>query len=733
MQQAMNNRRTFLRAINNAVGKMKPFPCGIPSTVPRYVAIVNLCGEHLMFGSNKDTMVRKLCSKSWLMHPDRLAEQLGAFEAFLDHGCIKAQTKDGAHVPSERFVLITYSLPLFECLGNAYWEVNGINIIGQKNGPRFVCDRTCSLTSMSHSVFPGESSLTSRASGDGVTIRAGQPDEQSLEFIGPDQVKAFVDAYSIVMTDFDDDDVGSASTADTDGLSAGGPSCAAFSSPGTQAAQAKAVNAQLHSLVTVLKEGRLEDQAKIRKLETQALELKVEHNKQLQAEQEEMLAKVEEATSRAMNREQAADAAIAELKAEMDGMRSRMTSMMLEQCEKQGMYDKLSEKYEKLKRSEASKDKFHTTALNKNLGEIRRLKEKLDESSALRKQDLEDCGRAHAHELRCTTEQTQKERDTLREKLASTELMCNQLVANAENSGRELAVAQEEAEKLREQITLWREKEQRAHRDRVDAQKASDVMAKRNKALVVAERTLLAEIALLDTPPPARSKSPRERPPKPTPKPPEAIADERVYVVPVRSLGVETDTQSTATHSVAETQTSDARVLAEHLPEGSLRDKLKPPPAHAQPRAKAIVTDDDAPRASPPSPTPSTGSTQEPPAQHDAEQMSLPLPMHQPQLQPQPLPLPVLRQSPPLNPTATPFGSPAMACLQAEAAFNLLLEWMRYFGAMQLQQQGVMSPHAAGGPLPYDGGNNYGGGIGRGRTHAYRHPQHHRGSPGPGY
>ena len=715
MQQAMNNRRTFVRAINNAVGKMKPFPCGIPSTVPRYVAIVNLCGEHLMFGSNKDTMMRKLCSKSWLMHPDRLAEQLGAFEAFLDHGCIKAQTKDGAHVPSERFVLITYSLPLFEGLGNAYWEVNGINIIGKKNGPRFVCDRTCSLTSMSHSVFPGESSLTSRASGDGITIRAGQPDEQSLEFIGPDQVKAFVDAYSIVMTDFDDDDVGSASTADTDGLSAGGPSCAAFSSPGTQAAQAKAVNAQLHSLVTVLKEGRLEDQAKIRKLETQALELKVEHNKQLQAEQEEMLAKVEEATSRAVNREQAADAAIAELKAEMDGLRSRMTSMMLEQCEKQGMYDKLSEKYEKLKRSEASKDKFHTTALNKNLGEISRLKEKLEESSALRKQDLEDCGRAHAHELRCTAEQTQKERDTLREKLTSTELMCNQLVANAENSGRELAAAQETIRALRKEAALRAQSEVRTR-----------------AVSAVAESALLAEIKLLDKPP-GKAKSPRERPPKPTPKPPEVIADERVYVVPVRSLGVETDTQSTATHSVAETQTSDARVLAEHLPEGSLRDKLKPPPAHAQPRAKAVVTDDDAPRASPPSPTPSTGSTQEPPAQHDAEQMPLPLPMPQPQLQPQPLPLPVLRQSPPLNATATPFGSPAMACLQAEAAFNLLLEWMRYFGAMQLQQQGVMSPHAAGGPLPYDGGNNTYGGGGRGRTHAYRHPQHHRGSPGPGY
>jgi hypothetical protein len=192
----------------------------------------------------------------------------------------------------------------------------------------------------------------------------------------------------------------------------------------------------------------------------------------------------------------------------------------------------------------------------------------------------------------------------------------------------------------------------------------------------------------------------------------------------VRSVGVDTDTQSTATHCVGETQTPEARVLAEHLPEGALREKLKPPPQ--QPRPKAPVTDDEAQfRASPPSPTPSTGSTQEPPTQQDAEP---------PVLLPRQLPPPQL----PLNASASPFGSPAMACLQAEAAFNHVLEWMRYFGAMQLHQQGVMSPHAAGPPRsspppmmmmhqqpPYSGNH-------RGRPQNYSH-HHHRGGAGSGY
>jgi len=714
IQEAINNRRTFMRALNNAVGKQRPLPCGLPSPIPKYVAIVNLSGQRMMLTSNRDTLMRKLCSRSWLMHPDTLLEQLCAFEAFLTHTCLKTVTKDGTHIPTEQFVLITYSLPWQSGVSNAFWEVNAVNIIGDRSAGRFVCDRTCSLTSMSSAVFGGESSLGSRGCGDdGVVIRAGKPEERVLDFIGNDQVKAFTNAYAAVHLDFEHDDA-SGATAEADASATGGPAVTAFNSPGVQTAQAKAVNAQLHSLVTVLKEGRLEDQSKIRKLETQALELKSAHAKKLQAEQEEMLAKVEEATSRARNREQAADAAIAESKAELDGMRPKMASMMLEQAETRSMYDKLLEKHEKVKRQEAGKDKLHNTHTSKQSIEIKRLQEKLEAEAGARQQDLAEMERAHAQALQRGADQTHKEREALKQKLASTELMCNQLVANAENSGRELAMAQATVEELRAEATLWREKEKRARA-------ASDVMAKWNAVLVVAERTLLAELALLDTTTSARGKQPRTRVVK---FKPEAVADERAHSVPVRSVGVDTDTQSTATHCVGETQTPEARVLAEHLPEGALREKLKPPPPQQQqqPRPKAPVTDDEAQfRASPPSPTPSTGSTQEPPTQQDAEP---------------PLLLP--RQPPPqlpLNPAATPFGSPAMACLQAEAAFNHVLEWMRYFGAVQLHQQGVMSPHAAGPPRsspppmmmmhqqpPH--GNH------RGRP---QHYPHHRGGAGSGY
>lgn len=668
IQEAINNRRCFLRAVNSQLTRGRGLPCGLPTPVPRFVAIVNLSGQRMVLTSNHDTMLRKLCARSWSMHPDMLNDQLSTFTAFLDHATMTAVMPSGstAKAHAEQFVLITYSLPWQAGMSTAFWEVNAVSMIGDAQGQRFVYDRMCSLTSMSTHVFAGRSTLNERGADDGVCLRAGQPEERVLDFIGPEQIKAFGDAYAAVSLDFENDSCRDALPAT--GASADGAEVGAVAGPrgggldgggGLAAAKAKATDATMRGILEAMKKDRIKEQSATKALQAKLDALSASHALELQAKEEDMLAKVDEALSRAANRERVADAEVAEIRAEFDGVRAKMSNLLVEQSEGRSKHAELLKKFEKLKRQEASKDKLHNTAMSKQSNEIKRLQEQLEAEKRAHGEILAELAKAHAQALERAASQGANERTALKQKLASTELMCNQLAENAENSGREFATAQARVAALRSEAQGWKDKHKRASA-------ASDAIAAWNGALVVAQTTLLAEVALLEAAPP---------PPAPPAPPPEPVAGDRVYLLPVRSVAAETDTQGTATHSAAETQTADARVLAEHLPEGALRERLKPPPAQRQapppPPPKALATtDDEPPPEPPPSPTPSTGSTQEPP----------------PSAAP-------LGASAPLNASASPFGSPAMACLQAEAAFNHLLEWMRYFGAMQLHQQGVHSPH----------------------------------------
>jgi hypothetical protein len=717
IQEAINNRRCFLRAVNSHLTRGRALPCGLPSPVPRFVAIVNLSGQRMVLTSNYDTMLRKLCARSWSMHPDMLNEQLGTFTAFLDHATMTAVMPSGstAKAHAEQFVLITYSLPWQAGMGTAFWEVNAVSLIGDAQGTRFVYDRMCSLTSMSTHVFAGRSTLNERGTDDGVCLRAGQPDERVLDFIGPEQIKAFGDAYAAVSLDFENDgcqDALPATGASTDGTQplaamAGARGGGLDGGVGLAAAKAKATDATMRGILEAMKRDRIKEQSATKALQAKLDALTASHAAELQAKEEDMLAKVDEALSRATNRERVADAEVAEIRAEFDGVRTKMANMLVEQSEGRSQHAELTKKFEKLKRQEASKDKLHNTAMSKQSNEIKRLQEQLQTEKRAHGEVLAELAKAHAQALERAASQGANERTALKQKLTSTELMCNQLAENAENSGRELSTAQARIAALRSEAQGWKSKHERAAA-------ASGAIAARNGALIVAQTTLLAEVALLEA----------ATPPAPPTALAEPIAGDRVYLLPVRSAGVSTDTQGTATHSAAETQTADARVLAEHLPEGALRELLKPPPAQRQapPPAttKALATtDDEPPPEPPPSPTATTGSTQEPPASAAAAASAA-------------------SASAPLNASASPFGSPAMACLQAEAAFNHVLEWMRYFGAMQLHQQGVISPHAAGPPRsspppmmmmhqqpPYSGNH-------RGRPQHYPH-HHHRGGAGSGY
>ena len=63
IKEAGCNRETFLAAVNQACLDNTPYPCGLGSEMPRYVAIVNLSGKRMLLTSESDTLMRKLCAR----------------------------------------------------------------------------------------------------------------------------------------------------------------------------------------------------------------------------------------------------------------------------------------------------------------------------------------------------------------------------------------------------------------------------------------------------------------------------------------------------------------------------------------------------------------------------------------------------------------------------------------------------------------------------------------------
>lgn len=154
IKQATNWRRAFCRALNDAVRKGGPMPCGLPSKGFRYVAIVNLSGERHFLYSDHDTMMRKLCSRHCMMPVVDTDALLGRFSAFADSA--RAVCADQI----DSFVLIVYNLPWQGGLDTSYWEVSTIRLVrgGGEEALR-VYDRGLTFTSISDTVFTGRPTL----------------------------------------------------------------------------------------------------------------------------------------------------------------------------------------------------------------------------------------------------------------------------------------------------------------------------------------------------------------------------------------------------------------------------------------------------------------------------------------------------------------------------------------------------------------------------------------------
>jgi hypothetical protein len=439
------NRETFLAAINRSCLNDTPFPCGLGTTIPRYVAIVNLSGRRMLLTSKTDTLMRKLCSRSWTMHPDQLADQLAQFGYYLEQreaGLAGAsivpgitENQDPSQPPPIEFVLISYSLPWQAGLAAAYWEINTVCVLRTQTCQRRVHDRMVTLSSLSSGIFSARPTLSTRV-GDGINVAIGTSSEHTLRFVGDEQLCAFTDSYI-------------AMNLDANVCSTSSEYDAALAQNGHKSA---AVEAQLRSLIAALRSDRVRDQSEIRMLRATEVGLRLEHEKALEKQNSAAIASIEKVQAEIKEREKAANDQVMDNQADLDRLRSTTSKLLSDQEDSMKRTDEALKRVEKYKKQEASKDKLHNAAMNKQASEIKRLVDRIDAEKRAAAEQLADTKRQHSHAMGQLEGRRERETSALQETLRFKERALNQLVENNDSRLAELEDARERLSECRARI-----------------------------------------------------------------------------------------------------------------------------------------------------------------------------------------------------------------------------------------------------------------------------------------
>ena len=404
IKEAIGNRETFLSVLHRNCVNGKPFPCGLPETLPKYIAIVNLSGQRLMLTSDNDALMRKLCAHSWGLHPDCLADQLSQFSHYLNQQALQFSKSE-----LMEFVLITFSMPWQAGISSAYWELNTVRVATSKTGQRCVRDRELSFSSMSTCIFEARPSL---CNGVGVTMAVGTSSEHTLRFVSDEQISAFVNAFRAV----DLDAPAHQSTHDEAERSVGGSSAA--------------VNAVLQSALTQMKLDRKTDQEEVRRLKTNHASLKLEHEKELAKQNEEAIASIERVQAEVKERERVADDKVVANWKELNMLRTSNSALLTEIDEALGAKLDTEKRMDKLKKQELSKDKLHNAATSKQAAEIKKLCDRMEAQTRTAAQQTAELTKAHSHAIAQLEAKAERKRATLQETLNWKEKVCNQLVEN---------------------------------------------------------------------------------------------------------------------------------------------------------------------------------------------------------------------------------------------------------------------------------------------------------------
>ena len=423
IKEVVGNRETFLSALHRNCDNGKSFPCGLPETLPKYIAIVNLSGQRMLLTSESDTLMRKLCAYSWSLRPDCLADQLSQFSHYLNQ-----QAVEHANLPKPgmvEFVLITYSLPWQAGISSAYWELNTVRISTSTTGQRCVRDRELSFSSMSTCIFEARTSLCSGARGSGVTMAVGTESEHTLRFVTDEQINAFVNTRRAV----DLDAPAHQSTHDEAERSVRGSS--------------DAVNAVLQSALAQMKLDRKTDQEEVRRLKTIEINLKLEHEKALAKQNEEAIASIERVQAEMKERERISDDKVVENWKELNMLRTSNIALLTEIDEALGAKLDAEKRMDKLKKQELSKDKLHNAAASKQTAEIKKLHDRIEVQKRASAHQTAELNKVHSHAIEQLEAKAGRKCEMLQETLNWKEKVCNQLVENNDCKLAELADARE--------------------------------------------------------------------------------------------------------------------------------------------------------------------------------------------------------------------------------------------------------------------------------------------------
>ena len=239
------------------------------------------------------------------------------------------------------------------------------------------------------------------------------------------------------------------------------------------------------------------------------------------------------------------------LKAEEEANRLRTTvqKLLIESADASKRADEAQRQVEKLRRQEGAKDKLTNAATAKQSNALRRLTGQLEASQRTAAEEREEARRAHEREREAVVARASQERAALQTALQFKECALNQLAEANEARSLDLETARFE---------LARAANERAARDVAASALCAELVAAEGATDALrAELAAVAEAAVA-TPT--------------TPTTPTTV-----------ETSVATESRGTATHHHGTTQTSDARIFADDLPESMRASLLEPPHASAPP------------------------------------------------------------------------------------------------------------------------------------------------------
>tara|TARA_B100001057_G_scaffold483523_2_gene560405 strand:+ start:3035 stop:4975 length:1941 start_codon:yes stop_codon:yes gene_type:complete len=342
--EALNNEKAFVHTLSHSLEKNWSLPCGLPSPLPRFIALLNLSGERMLAYSDNAALIQCLCTKSRL-RGDVLDKAINQF----------------VHWPSERtilsgkFVLLSYSLPWQAGTDAAFWHLSACEVGVTEDGrSKMVVDRVKQFSSVATAPFRGKSLRDETNQ----TIQLSASGQQKvLPVVGVEELKRFVESYSAVNLDLK---VASASR----------------STGKTGELQEET----LRETLELLRRGRVKDQKELdlKKGECDALKNALEQtanasNSRLKEAEEKHACELKEAIGAKDRMLDLCRSQRNALAAEVEVTKASERQLSDGKQKEARDHKRMSEKYKELLQRSAAKDKLHNATMAKNRATITQL------------------------------------------------------------------------------------------------------------------------------------------------------------------------------------------------------------------------------------------------------------------------------------------------------------------------------------------------------------------------